>query len=103
MLGAPSPIPFGPVEAPPGPVPSDWVGVGAVPGEIPGAAASSAPVFTAVPAAPDDQDGSSGDEDGPAGLLAGLALLGLAMAGFRLWRSRRRPAESEPAPDERAA
>lgn len=83
-IGAPAPSPFGPVDAPAGPVPSDWIGAGPVPGEIPGATASARP--SAAPVSPTDPGDDSAD---PTSLLVALIVLGLAAAGFGAWRIRR--------------
>ena len=83
-LGAAAPTPYGPAEAPPGPVPSDWLGEGEVPGVIP----TGAPGASAPPANP----GQGGDGDATA-LLVGLLIAGLAVAGVGAWLMRRnRPA-----------
>jgi hypothetical protein len=94
-LGAAAPSPYGPVEAPPGPVPSDWLGEGEVPGVIP----TGAPSASAPPAKP----GQGGDGDATA-LLVGLLIAGAAVAGVGVWLTRRnRPAgpavAGEPPPD----
>lgn len=77
-LGAPEPRPYGPVDAPPGPLPSDWLGLGAVPGEIP---SSSAP--PGLPGRPETPEPSGAG--GALGLLGALAALGLAIAGVAAW------------------
>jgi hypothetical protein len=94
-LGAAAPSPYGPAEAPPGPVPSDWLGEGEVPGVIP----TGAPSASAPPAKP----GQGGDGDATA-LLVGLLIAGAAVAGVGVWLTRRnRPAgpavAGEPPPD----
>ncbi|MBA3876576.1 MAG: hypothetical protein C0498_06520 [Anaerolinea sp.] len=106
-IGAPEPSPYGPLDAPPGPVPSDWLGQRPVPGEIPSQSASPGP--RARPETPE----SSGDGDGDGtGLLAALVVLGLSVAGVGVVLGRRNrsarlaPAETAPevpgpsAPDE---
>lgn len=85
-LGAEVPHPYGPVDAPPGPVPSDWIGEGAVPGEIPDITTAPGPIATAAPAAP-APNGS--EAAGGPGLVAGLVLFGLALAGAGFWLARR--------------
>jgi hypothetical protein len=87
-IGAPAPRPFGPVDAPAGPVPSDWLGAGPVPGEIPGASASPEPAPS-----PGSPVGPGDDAVDGGGLLAALVALGLAVAGiggvaFRRQRAR---------------
>ena len=79
-LGAAAPSPYGPVEAPPGPVPSDWLGEGEVPGVIP----TGSPSATAPPANP----GRGSDGDATA-LLVGLLVAGVAVAGIGVWLMRR--------------
>ena len=79
-LGAAAPSPYGPVEAPPGPVPSDWLGEGELPGVIP----TGSPAASAPPATP----GQGSDGDGTA-LLVGLLFAGTAVAGAGAWLARR--------------
>ena len=93
-LGAAAPSPYGPADAPPGPVPSDWLGEGEVPGVIP----TGSPSATAPPANP----GQGSDGDATA-LLVGLLIAGAAVAGVGVWLTRRsRPAgpsvAAEPVP-----
>ena len=83
-LGAAAPSPYGPVDAPPGPVPSDWLGEGELPGVIP----TGSPSASAPPANP----GQGSDGDATA-LLVGLLIAGAAVAGVGVWLARRnRPA-----------
>ena len=79
-LGAAAPSPYGPADAPPGPVPSDWLGEGEVPGVIP----TGSPSASAPPANPGQ--GSDGDATP---LLAGLLIAGGAVAGVGVWLTRR--------------
>ena len=95
-LGAPEPSPYGPVEAPPGPVPPDWAGDAPIPGEIPGSPSTPVPVATAPSGGQVD---SPGGRDGPIGLLAGLVVLGLGIAGFGVRRARRDRPEVHGPPD----
>ncbi|MCI0582240.1 MAG: hypothetical protein L0227_04970 [Chloroflexi bacterium] len=81
-LGAEPPVPYGPVEAPAGPVPSDWVGGGEVPGPI----VTASPGATEPPAAPTPGGGGGGD---PKGLLIALLAAGLVTVGAGIWLARR--------------
>jgi hypothetical protein len=82
-LGAEAPVPYGPVDAPPGPVPSDWIGEGELPGPIP----TGSPRATDRPGSP----GPTGSDD-VVGLL-GTLVVGLgAAAGLAGWTIRRRRA-----------
>jgi hypothetical protein len=84
-LGAEAPVPYGPVDAPAGPVPSDWVGGG----EIPGPIVTALPGPTARPTAPTPGPDAGGDTTP---LLIGLLLVGLAAAGVGIRLSRRQRA-----------
>ncbi|HEX5147835.1 MAG TPA: peptidase MA family metallohydrolase [Candidatus Limnocylindrales bacterium] len=79
-LGAAVPSPYGPLDAPPGPVPSDWLGEGELPGVIP----TGSPSASAPPANP-ERDGN-GDATA---LLVGLLFAGAAVAGVGVWLARR--------------
>ena len=84
-LGAEPPVPYGPVDAPVGPVPSDWVGEGQVPGPVD----TGSPGATRAPTAP--TPGADGGGDATA-LLVALLLAGLATAGAGIWMLRRQRA-----------
>jgi len=85
-LGATQPTPYGPVDAPPGPLPSDWLGEGQVPGEIP--ASSPTP---GAGESPGPGTGTGGGLDGPT-ILVAVLVAGLATAGVGLWLIRRKGA-----------
>jgi hypothetical protein len=95
-LGVPAPRPFGPRDAPAGPVPSDWIGDEPVPGAIPGDSGSPGPLGTAGPDGPAELGDAAPDNE--AGLLVVLIVLGVMLAGFGLWLARRdRPVTGRPA------
>lgn len=79
-LGAEAPVPYGPAEAPAGPVPPDWRGEGEAPGPI----TTRAPGATAAPAGPTPAPGGEA-----IGVLAGLVVAGAAFAGVGVWLVRR--------------
>ena len=81
-LGADDPVPYGPVDPPPGPVPSDWRD-GEVPVGSPGAAT---PPASQPPGSPTDPE-----KDGGTGWLVAVFGGGLAIAilGLALWRRNR--------------
>ncbi len=83
-IGAPLPSAYGPIDAPPGPVPSDWLGEGPLPGEIPEGSRAPAPSASTAPGFPGEPDAGDGT-----GLLVVLILVGLATAGLGLWLARR--------------
>jgi hypothetical protein len=82
-LGATAPSPYGPADAPAGPVPSDWLGGGPIPGEIPGESASPGP--GASPASGSTTGGIG--IDGTA-ILVAVFVAGLVIAGIGLFLSR---------------
>ncbi|HSO30738.1 MAG TPA: peptidase MA family metallohydrolase [Candidatus Sulfomarinibacteraceae bacterium] len=98
-LGAPAPSPYGPLDAPPGPVPSDWIGEAPVPGAIDGSSGQPGP----SPAASPSEAGAPGEPAGPGtddttGLLAALVVIGLGLAVLGIWLARQeRPASAPPA------
>ncbi len=95
-LGAPAPRPYGPIDAPPGPVPSDWHGEGSVPGDIPDDAVSTGPTSTPTTGTPGVPGAS--DDGGATGVLAVLVVFGLALGGIGVWLARRhRPGAPDPA------
>ena len=83
-LGATAPSPYGPVDAPAGPVPSDWLGGAQIPGEIPGASASPG---TGEAPGPGTSTGGGGI-DGTTILIAVL-VAGLITAGVGVFLSLR--------------
>ncbi len=94
-LGAAAPSPFGPVDAPPGPLPSDWVGSPAIPGPIASGAAET-PGSPAATPAPGPAGGGGVD---PATAVLGAVIIALIVtAGVALWLIRRDRARAAPAP-----
>lgn len=90
-IGAPRPSPFGPQVAPPGPVPSDWLGEGPVPGRIPDVTASPG-TATPGPAAPGGSDAAVQ----PAALVGGLVAAGILLFGLAWRLGRRNRSSSSP-------
>ena len=84
-LGAEAPEPYGPLNAPPGPVPPDWIGGGEVPGPVETASSGATPRPTV--STPDQR----GDGDATA-IFASLLVAGLAAAAAGIWLGRRRQA-----------
>jgi hypothetical protein len=96
-LGTEVPLPYGPVEAPPGPLPSDWAGEGPVPGYLPNPTGTAAPVRTAGPATP----GTAGGDGVWSDALVALAATAFAIAAIGLLAARgRRGGGWAPAGDE---
>jgi hypothetical protein len=79
-LGADAPVPYGPVDAPAGPVPAGWTGGGEVPG----------PIQTGSPE-PTSRSASPGRDAGgdATAVLVGLLVAGLATIGVGGWLLRR--------------
>ena len=88
-LGAATPEAYGPVPAPAGPVPSDWLGPAATPGTAPGA--SSTPGSSAAPSPSPSPSGDRSDGGGEP-VVIGIALLAIAGVIGGAWLLRRRPA-----------
>jgi len=81
-LGSPALSPFGPVDAPPGPVPSDWIGAGQVPGSI----GTSGPSVT--PSSPPATSGGGVATDAT-GIVVLVVVAGLLVAGVGVLLLRR--------------
>lgn len=93
-IAAPEPTAFGPLDAPPGPFPSDWLSSAPAPGEIPGDTEPPGPTASASPGTPEAPGGSDG-----AGLLSGLVAAALVLAGVAVWLARRNRIAARPAAD----
>jgi hypothetical protein len=90
-LGARTPKVYGPQPAPPGPLPSDWLGPPPVAGQVPTASPTAAPS-----AAEPGTNGGGGEGPGPSAVAVGILLVTVllasaALAAAILQRRRRTP------------
>jgi Peptidase MA superfamily len=95
-LGAAAPSPFGPVDAPPGPLPSDWVGSPANPGPIASGAAET-PGSPAATTAPGPAGG--GGVDQATAILGAVIIALIVTAGVAVWLMRRDRPVAAPDPE----